>query len=136
MPTVCHDCHGKYCLASCTSKLLRQGVCNSSVIAVNMPCDADVTFSSQVESPRRMASVPTTKDAKYDDDDSDREEQNDDEEDDLSIATITDDEDEGENAPSRWDRSVCHAAMSQDTAFSSAPTFEVECYAACTCRDA
>lgn len=85
------------------------------MIAVNMPCYADVTFSSQVESPRRMASVPTTKDAKYDDDDSDndrdKEEQNDDEEDDLSIATITDDEDEGENAPSRWERSACCAAM-------------------------
>lgn len=85
------------------------------MIAVTVPCDADVTFSSQVESPRRMASVPTTKDAKYDDDDSDndrdKEEQNDADEDDLSIATITDDEDEGESAPSRWGRSVCCAAV-------------------------
>ena len=59
---------------------------------------ADVTFTTQVESPHRMASVSSTKDAKHDDGDCGSEEkeedQGDDDDDDLSIATITDDEDD------------------------------------------
>lgn len=57
---------------------------------------ADVTFTSHVESPHRMTSVSSTKDAKHDDSDNGSEEVQDDpgHDDDLSIATITDDDDD------------------------------------------
>ena len=57
---------------------------------------ADVTFTTQVESPHHMASVPSTKGSKHDDSDNGSEDKKEDEgdDDDLSIATITDDDDD------------------------------------------
>lgn len=60
---------------------------------------ADVTFTTHVESPHRMASVSSMKYAKHDDGNDSSEEKEDnqgDDDDDLSIATITD-EDEDDN---------------------------------------
>ncbi|DBB03251.1 TPA: hypothetical protein ACH3X3_010647 [Trebouxia sp. C0006] len=56
----------------------------------------DVTFTTQVESPHHMASVPSTKGSKHDDSDNGSEDKKEDEgdDDDLSIATITDDDDD------------------------------------------
>ncbi len=56
---------------------------------------AHVTFTSQVESPHRMANIPSTKDANHDDNDNGSEGNKGDQGDDgeLSIATLTDDND-------------------------------------------
>ena len=74
--------------ASALLELLKAALCT---------LHADVTFTTQVESPHRMASVSSTKDAKHGEDDNgseDNKEDQGDDDDDLSIATITDDDDD------------------------------------------